>query len=307
MSSWLGDSFALCAAVCWAVGSLLFSRVRVAANGINLFKNVLSGLLLLVLVLVLGGNELPLLLDAEAWGWLGLSGLVGLVIGDSCHFRSLQVLGARRCVVLETLAPPLAALCGWFFLAEVPSVWVWLGMVITLSGVVMVILERTAGAEAPGHFPGSTALGVLMGVSAALCQALGAAWSKRGIQRFEALDVSEQLCALDASCVRLLVAVLLGIVLGLHRGRIRGWTAQIRAKGALKVLIPASIVGTVLGVSLSMLAFQYTSIAEANTLSSTSPIFVLPLVIWFLKQRVSLFALAGAVLAVVGVAILFWS
>ncbi|MFH0944886.1 MAG: DMT family transporter, partial [Planctomycetota bacterium] len=303
---WIGDLFALSAAVCWAVGSLLFSRVRVSAAGINLFKNVLSGLLLLVLVLVMEGSEAPLLLDLEAWGWLGLSSLAGLVIGDTCHFRSLQILGARRCVVLETLAPPLAGLCGWFFLAEVPSAWVWIGMAITLSGVVMVILERTSGAEAPGHFPGSTALGVLMGVSAALCQALGAAWSKKGIQRFEGLDVSEHLCALDASCVRLLVAVMLGIVLGLYRGRLRGWTAQVRTPGTMRVLIPASITGTFLGVSLSMLAFQYTSLAEANTLGSTSPIFVLPLVIWFLKQRVSLVAFLGAVLAVVGVAILFW-
>ena len=306
MSSLTGDLFALGAAVCWAIGSLLFSRVRVAAPGINLFKNTLSCVLLLIVIGALQSGRPSLPVDAVAWAWLAVSAACGLVIGDTCHFRSLQILGPRRCVVLETLAPPLGAVFGWFFLAEHPSAWLWLGMAVTLSGVVLVILERTGGAEAPGHFPGSTARGVVLGLAAALCQALGAAWSKLGIQRLAVVGVDGDQRALEATCMRLLVAVALGLLIGRLRGQLVGWVVQLRSAGTLRLMIPASITGTFLGVWCSMLAFQHTTIAEATTLSATSPIFVIPLVIFVLRQRVSWLALLGAVLAVVGVAILCW-
>jgi drug/metabolite transporter (DMT)-like permease len=102
------------------------------------------------------------------------------------------------------------------------------------------------------------------------------------------------------------VAVALGLLIGRLRGQLGGWIVQLKAAGTLRLMIPAAITGTFLGVWFSMLAFQYTSIAEATTLTATSPIFVIPLVILVLRQRVAWTGILGAVLAVIGVAILCW-
>lgn len=307
MGETAGQMFALGAALSWAIGSLLFSRVRVAAAAINLFKNSLSAVLLLLVLIGLAwfGDSAVFCFDPLVWGSLAASSAVGLVIGDTFHFRSLQIIGPRRCVVLETLAPPLSALFGWWFLAESLGAMAALGMVITLAGIVVVVLERSPSQEGAGHFPGSALLGVLCGLLAALCQALGAALSKVGLQRLAEQEFAAEVTAVSATWVRLVVAVVLGLALAICGGRLATWIGQIRVAGTLRVLIPASCIGTLLGVTCSMLSFQYTSIAVASTLAATSPIFIIPLVILVLKQRVSLLGFLGALLAVLGVAILF--
>ena len=44
------------------------------------------------------------------WMWLGISGVVGLALGDLFGFTSLRILGARRQSVLSTIAPAAAAI-----------------------------------------------------------------------------------------------------------------------------------------------------------------------------------------------------
>jgi len=63
--------------------------------------------------------------------------------------------------------------------------------------------------------------------------------------------------------------------------------------------------GPFLGVSLSLLSVQYIHVGVAQTFMSVIPVLIIPFVIIIHKEKVSLRAVAGAILAVVGVAILF--
>lgn len=295
----IGEAAGIAAAFCWAIGSVLFARITLAPSAINLFKNSLAGLLLILTVLLVSRGFAA---DIESLAWLVASSVIGLVIGDTYHFRSLQILGPRRAVTLETLAPPFSVAAGWVFLGERPSLAITLGMVITLLGILFVVGERSArvGNVNTQH---SVQMGALYGVLAALGQAVGAALSKVGIQRLESLS-TEWAAPLEAACIRLVAASLIGFALAAAAGKIGHWRLHLVRTGEWKVLAPASVVGCYSGVWLSMVAFQRTEVAVATTLTALTPIFVLPLVYYLLRERVSRRAVLGALLAVLGVAVL---
>jgi drug/metabolite transporter (DMT)-like permease len=68
----------------------------------------------------------------------------------------------------------------------------------------------------------------------------------------------------------------------------------------------ATAVGTAGGIYLMVYGLQHTYAAVAATLTSTSPLFVLPLARFVLKERISARAVAGAAAAVLGVGVLSW-
>lgn len=295
----LGELAGLGAASCWALGSVLFSRVRLAPAGINLFKNTLSALVLAVAVLVVRRGFAA---DLRVLGWFALSALIGLVIGDTCHFRCIQAVGPRRSVVLETAAPMFGAWFGWMMLGERVSAWVVAGMTVTLLGILVVLGDRSV---VVGAQIGTTTrrAGLFYGLLAAVCQALGAALSKIGIRALEASAGSADSAPLEAAAIRLIVAAVIGTLLAIATGRWQVWAGEVKA-GSWRTLVPASLIGTCAGVWLSMVAFQRCEVAVATTLTAMSPVFVLPLVARMLGETITRTAITGAVLAVAGVAIL---
>lgn len=292
-----GEAAGIAASFTWAVGSLIFSRVPVPAGALNLFKCCLAaalfGLTLAVLAALRGDSFLhatsPTLL------LLSLSALVGIVVGDTAFYRSLQILGARRALVLATLAPVVAAVLGRLVLEEKLTAQAWAGMGITLAGVAWVLLERGAQLEAAGHYPGSIRAGVACGVAAAACQAAGMLLSKQGMKEVDALE---------ASFVRLATAALLGLAWAVASSRLAGWRGKLFTPGLPSRLILATACGTYLGIWLSLIACRHAPIAVATTLTSLTPIFILPLGRVFLGHRMSPRGILGAILAVAGVGLL---
>jgi drug/metabolite transporter (DMT)-like permease len=59
-----------------------------------------------------------------------------------------------------------------------------------------------------------------------------------------------------------------------------------------------------MGISLQQFAFKFANTGVAQTLLSTSPLFILPITV-ALGEKVSLRAVAGVVVALAGIAMLF--
>ncbi|MCI0651126.1 MAG: DMT family transporter [Planctomycetes bacterium] len=295
----VGETAGLGAALSWACSTILFHRVPVPAAAMNWFKNLVSAICLggtLAAIAYAAGSPL-LRAGSSAWLFLTLSGLIGLVIGDTCGFRCLQILGPRKSAVFSTLVPPCAALFGWIALEERIGIHVVAGMLVTLAGVLVVVWERGRTVESAGHFPGTLWRGIAFGAAAAICQALGAVFSKLGMEG----DSSP----LEASFIRLLVAAALGTAGAYATQRLAGWGTLVIRGGFWRVLVPASILGTTIGIWLSLVAFKHTHVAIATTLTSTTPIFVLPLVRVLLGHTITMRAIAGALIALAGVTLLF--
>jgi drug/metabolite transporter (DMT)-like permease len=291
-----GEIAALVAAGLWACSSVVFGGTRLPAWSINFSKNLVGATLmvstLVVLSLVKGTPELQIPLVAI--GWLALSGVIGLTIGDTFYFRSLQILGPRRSLVMTTSTPIFGAVLGWLILGEAITPLTAAGILLATMGLSVVVLERRASVESPGLYPGRLAKGILAGLAGSLCQATGLAISRIGMQ---------YCTPQQATACRLTVAVLLAIVLMLLAGKLRQTVSSVMHAPILKRVVPAAAMGTWMGIWLSQVAVANTPLAVAATLLATSPLFAIPLIRIVHGHRVSWRAVAGNLIAIAGIAL----
>jgi drug/metabolite transporter (DMT)-like permease len=290
----VGELASTAAAATWAVGSLLFARAgeRVSASVLNLAKCGIGLAMLVLTAVLLTGSGWPQGATAGQWAWLGLSGVLGLSVGDTAFFGALLRLGPRRALLLWALVPPLTAVLGWMFLGEPLTFEMLLGIVVTTAGVTWVVIERSPGLVVrPKHLWA----GVLLGVVASTCQAVGSIMVKQADHDLSALDVS--ILRLVAGTLALVAQVAVE-----RKGPEVRRMVDDRKLGANVAV--ATFVGTYLGIWLSIYGLQNTYAGVAATLQSTSPIFVLPLAVFVLKERLTARAVIGALVAVGGVAVL---
>lgn len=290
----VGETAALTAALCWASASLLYGRTRLTAVGLNFGKNLLaSGLLLLQLLVVAQWSDGALLTaDLKTWGWLGLSGLFGIVMGDTLYFRSLQILGPRRALIVSTTAPVFATALGFLFLSEAITGFILTGIALTVGGIMVVVADRASVAESPGLFPGSTKAGIAAGLAGAICQALGGLFSRIGM---------EHVGSIEGAFIRLVVSALTMIVVVAWQRRLNTTVRQLADRRLLRTFVPAVLMGTWLGIWLSQVAYKHAPVSIVTTLLCTTPIFAVPLVRLFDRHRISRRAIWGTVVAVMGI------
>jgi drug/metabolite transporter (DMT)-like permease len=272
----------------------------------NLAKGIVATLLLggVVVIEAWHGGSNPLILAPDLFWLLAASGVVGLGIGDTCFFAALNRLGSRRALLLFMLAPVLTSMLAWPILGESLSWWQVSGIALTCGGVVWVIAERSVG-----QVDGSVEiLGVSLALGAALCQAIGALMSR---YVFDHADYG----AASSALVRLVPGTLMLVFLLPFDRRLHA-TREDRADKAEDArwthrlsriwvsLGLAVLLGTFLGIWLQQIAFKYSGhVGVASTLLATSPLFVLPMVAWG-GERISARAVTGAVIGIIGVAVL---
>ncbi|HMY14915.1 MAG TPA: DMT family transporter [Polyangium sp.] len=296
----LGELAALGTACCWTASSLAFSAAgrRMGSLSLNLVRLVIAFCLLAILGLVRRGQPLPLDASPRTWGWLLASGFVGYVLGDICLFRAFVIIGPRLSMLLMALAPPIAAVLGFFFLNERISTLGLVGMAVTIAGVVWVVRERpdssaTNHTEAKGD---TLRQGILLGLGAALGQAGGMALGKIGMGNYDPVASGQ-------------IRVLAGVLGFSAVFFIVGWWGKtrdaIRDKTALGYASIGAFMGPVLGVTLSLFAVQHTETGVAATIMSTTPVLLIPVVVLARLEKVTLRAGLGALIAVIGVAMLW--
>lgn len=325
----LGELAALGAALFWVFTSLAFAAAgrRVGPTWVNLLRMIAAlGVLLLVHRLSFG-LWLPKV-DGTVWTWLALSGLAGLAIGDQFLFTALVYIGPRLSTLLMTLTPPATAMIAWPMLDEPLSWLAILGIAITIAGVAWVALERP---ENPSHRRGGQRserrirLGLFFGAMAGLCQATGLVLAKKAM-----LHATTSEIALDAWSVTLIRMIfgVAGIIIFFtilrliraHREAV-DTSMAISAESerlppprttyfhsvwpfALLMIAIGVFFGPVCGVWMSMVAIERTETGIAATLMAMTPVFILPFAAWIEKERITWRAVCGAVVAVLGVAIL---
>lgn len=298
----IGEWAALTAALLWTFSSMLWGRIHLSAININLWKNIIGTLLVATHLVVLAtfANGTGLEASTRSWFWLGLSGLVGVVIGDTLYFRSLQILGPRLALMVATTGPIFSVVLGWLFLHEVLLTLAIAGIFITVGGVVVVVADRKAAREAPGLMPGRIRIGLAAGTGGAICQAIGGVFSKLGMRDSEGLEICN---ALEATFIRLLIAAIATVIIVVGQRKLAAIARQPINRGMLKYLIPATALGTWLGIWFSQIAYNYSDVAVAQTLLSTCPLFAIPIVWLVYQHRVSFLSIIGTIVALVGVAL----
>jgi len=290
----LGEVAALGGALLWTIATAIYGRVGQTLP--PLLLNSLKGAIAIAALLatyLLSDRPWPALTSSTTV-LLVASGILGIGLGDTAYLASLKALGARRALLLETLAPPLSALLAWLFLRETLSPLAGCGIAVTLLGVGWTIAERTPE-RAIAAAPFWQGLGWALVAEAA--QAGGAVLSRAAL-------LQPDISALDGSLLRLSGGTGVAFLLLFLRPGARptqDWRLLRRALGAVAI---ASLLGTYLGIWLQQTAFKFAPTGIAQTLLATSPIFVLPLAA-AAGERLSWRAIAGAAIAVSGIALLF--
>ena len=291
-----GELAALATAGCWTVSALAFTAAarRLGSLALNLVRLGMACCLFVPLEWAARGHPFPTDATAHNWFWLSLSGVVGFTLGDLCLFRALVILGPRLTMLVMSLVPIITTLVGWIVLGERLALLSGAGMFLTVGGVAWVVMERLP-VDAGGRTSAS-ATGVLLALGGAAGQAVGLILSKLGMEGYDAF-ASTQIRA---------GAGLAGFV-GLFF-ILRAWprlAEALRKPAGLGYAALGSVFGPVVGVSLSLLALQYTLAGIAATIMAIVPVLIIPFIVIIYRERVSARAVFGALLAVAGVALLF--
>ncbi len=301
---YLGEIAALITSLSFAFTATFFTfGGRLVGSEIVNRTRLLFGLALLLFSHRLFlGTLFPFGVDGQRWLWLGLSGVIGLSLGDAFLFQAFLWIGPRLAMLLMSLAPVLAALLAWVFLGETLNIGQMTGILLTIGGVVWVILERNqhAPSENPSPPRPHFGIGILFGLGAATGQALGLLLSKLGLYGgFSAL--SGNLIRMSAAAAAIWLYTLL-------RGQAGNTLRQLTQRPqSLPYILGGAVFGPLIGVSLSLLAVQRTEVGIASTLIALTPIFMLPIGALVFKERFGWQAVAGTLLAILGVGLLFLS
>jgi len=297
----MGIWFGLATALSWSIGIFPFTEASKAfgANPVNTIRLMLATLALAIITVFISDlsfESLIMMPGMKAWFWLGLSGLLGLALGDYFSFRAFASLGARNSSVFSTLAPGAALLAAFLIKDTVPR-WVeLLGMLVTLSGVYLLLFLK--GKESQG---GKFDLrGIADAVLAALCQGAGLVFSELGIESNAGID------PVHAAFMRMFSGSIILYITALFSGRLGSlhqtvWHGNSKAK---LMLISGTVFGPILGNSLAMLAVQELSAPVAQTIFSLVPIMAIPLSALFYSERIKPHMIWPALLAFLGVVIL---
>ena len=306
---YLGEIISLTVAVSWTI-TALFAEVgskRLGSLQLNVIRMLLSLVFLGGTLWWFTGSPVPLYADGKAWFWLSMSGFVGYLLGDYCLFNSYILIGSRFGQLFMTLAPLAAAVSGWFILGETLSVQALLGMVITLTGIGMSVLNKGASNKLSLKLP---LKGVLFGVGAGVGQGVGLVLSKVGMNFYEAsIPVGEEMVATLLPFASTFVRAVTGAigflcVMGVQR-KFHTLSTCIRDHKGIGAALGATLAGPFIGVSLSLMAVQYTEAGIASTLMALTPVLILWPSYWIFQQKVTFKEIIGAVISVIGASIFF--
>ena len=292
----VGELAALGTALLWTLSTLTMTAggKRVGALAGSLHRLILGCVLMMAYGYVLRGRWLPSDALPRTWLLLGISGFFGFFLCDICCLKSMLLIGPRRAILIQSLTPPMAAVLSWVCIHDALAPRQWAAMGITLAGVLWVVLEQPdedGRLRPPQHWR----LGIALAVFAAAMQAVGLVFSKEGIGDYDAVA---------ATLIRGLAA-LPGYVVVITLSR--RWPAMLAAARhvpAMLALGAGAVLGPFAGVAMYMVALRHAPTGVVATIIATMPVLILPFSIFIYHERVSPRAVGGAILAVVGVALL---
>ena len=306
----LGEIISLIVAASWTVTALFADKAshRLGSMTANVLRLSMAIVFLGVLLWITVGHPYPVYASKQAWWWLALSALVGYVFGDWCLFNCYLSIGARFGQLFMTLAPPMAAIAGWAILGETLTWKSMLAMAVTLSGIAISILSKGEGTRVKLTLPFK---GVLLGLGAGLGQGVGLVLSKVGLQHYadaipaDAPSFMDEMLPFASTMIRAVIGAAGFLALMTLQKDLPRLKAAVHDRTGMRYALIMTLFGPVFGVSLSLMAVQYTNAGIASTLMALTPVFILFPYAFIYKQRIKLREILGVAVSMTGVALFF--
>lgn len=295
INSHLGETFSLLAAINWAFAVILFKKSGETVHpiGLNLFKNILSIVLLIPTIYVFGQT---LFYPAPSSHYLLflLSGALGIGLADTLFFKSLNLLGAGLSAVVMCMYSPFIIILSFLYLDEALTLVQFIGVVVILFAV----LTATGRENSSDIGKKAVLRGILLGVISMACNAVGVVAIKPVLEISPLLWVTE---------VRLIGgAIVLLLVLALHSSR-RTIIRSVFSTKRWGYTVSGSFMGAYLAMIIWLAGMKYTQASIAAALNQTSTIFTFIFAALLLREKVTplrvlgiLFGFSGVLLVTFG-------
>ena len=261
LQSYVGEIASLLTAVCWTFSAIYFEKAgrRVGSLSVNIIRIFLGIIFLGLTTTFTRGMFFPMDATPYNWFWLGLSGIVGFFLGDLFLFKSYTIIGSRTSQLVMSLAPMITAVIGWFFLNEILSLKSIIGIVVSVSGIMIAVAGKKLKLNVPVK-------GFLYALGGALGQAVGLILSKKGMGEYDAVAATQIRAIFGFAAFAILVTFA------------KRWRRVILTTGdrkSMSIITVGTIFGPFIGVSLSLYAVQHTETGIAAALMALTPIFII--------------------------------
>jgi drug/metabolite transporter (DMT)-like permease len=286
----LGAVCALGSAFTWALIGLGVRSLAQSFNWVTINALRTSGGAVLLLAWALLAVGTAPLADVSLLNlvFLIVSAVVGYGIGDTIFFSSTRSLGLARATTVSMTYPLIAAVLATGFLGEPLTLRMAAGSLLTLGGVTLIVTVTGEDTGRDAHFWRGFGEATL----AAVAWAITAILLKPPLQEIDVLT---------AQAIRMPVAGAVFWVTPWTRGAMRQLTGIDQAGRWLLVAI--SVLTAVTSV-MFVAGLKFAGVAAGTVLSSTSPLFAIPLGLFFLRERLTPRAVLGSIITVLGIAVL---
>ena len=279
----LGEALALTCAVTWALSVILFKRSeQVSPQALNLFKNVV-GIILLVLTMPIMGLSIDWSRPSADWWALIASGAIGIGIADTAFFMALRRLGAGLVAVVECVYAPTIVILAVIFLGEELGWSFAAGAALVIGGVLLAVLEEI---KVPKK---GIAAGVALSMFGVFCMAIGVVLAKGPLERGALVEVT--LIRLVAG-----IATQLVWIVPFERSAL----AVLKPSPVWRTLMPAAVLGAYISMLFWLGGFKYADASVAAVLNQLSTVFTMLFAWALLKEKPSGRRLLGGLIAVAG-------
>jgi drug/metabolite transporter (DMT)-like permease len=298
---------ALATAILWASSAVAWSFAgrRIGSVAVTAIRTVLAVAILLPVYWLVKGHPLPTQLAGQPFALLATSGALGVGLADICLLRALLLIGPRLGMLIASLLTPiLTALVAFAAVKEKLTPWSLAGIVLTVAGVAWVVSDPHGQQAWPVHRR-HFKQGVLLCLTSACIMAFSNVLSRMAfdakLREHYFAQVQPSADPFSAAFLRVLAG---GVVIWLALpllGRMKAAVTGFANKKAMLIILAGTIVGPVLGIWMSMVAFSGTKSGIAAALINTSPVFLIPLAYFAYGEKPTLRSLAGTAAAMAGV------
>ena len=236
------------------------------------------------------GLFLPLDSTIYNWKFLGISGVIGLFLGDFFLYEAYVLIGAKICMLFMTMTPLIVGIFGYIFLGEKLTFLQIIAMIITCSGILLVVLK-------PNNNEGKklSTKGIAFITTATIFEAIGIVFTKIGSSGYSPSSSTQirMICALVVFIIFLSIKKQWGKIF--H---------TLKNKQNLLFILGGTVTATV-GITFLVAALNLGNAGVISTISSTSPIIIIPISHFVFKDKIKIKEILGACISVFGIALFF--
>jgi len=294
----IGELAALGAALSWTVSALFYGKALEEARPIsaNIIRLTMTGAVLLLFSVVLGKSALLAGLPFDVVVFSGVSGIIGLGLGDTLYLVSLRLIGVARAVPITCIYPLFSLLWSVFLIGEQITLAVVLGAILIVVGVWL--LGQDTQTNTTGAKKKRLVVGMVFALATAIVWSISITLMDIAVKEMPDLDH-----AFAINTIRVItIAALLFAVSPLIDRKL----SFLKVGGkTVAALVAGGIVALGLGWFFLTYSFVETLQSRAVPISSTTPLFSTLAGIFLLHEKVTRRNALGSVMIVIGIFLIF--